>query len=73
MQDRRGVLELTVLADGGGLAIALDRLAVDAERGQRLAAEQVAELPADVDQLGEIVLVLSGEGGWRSRRPRRRA
>ena len=50
MQDRGRVFELAVFADRGRLAVALRLGAVDAERGNRLFREQLAEFLADRDE-----------------------
>src|SRR3546814_9189570 len=50
MQDGGGMLQLAALADDGGLAIALDNTGIDIERCDRLVAEQLAQLLADLHQ-----------------------
>ena len=57
-----GVFQFAVLAHGGGLAVALDRATIDAQRRHGLFRQIAAQFLADVDQLREILLVLAGEG-----------
>ena len=55
------MFEFAVLADRGGLAVALAPLAGNAERRDGLLRQQRAELLADVDQLGEVLDIAAGE------------
>ena len=70
------MFQFAVLADGGGLAVALRLAAVDAERRDRALRQQLAELLADRDQRRKILDIFSGKGifdhGDRRRAPRRR-
>ena len=70
------MLQLAILADGGRLAVAMRLGAVDAERGDRLLRQQLAEFLADRDQRREILDIAAGKGIFdhRDRRgaPRRR-
>jgi hypothetical protein len=50
MQDRRGVLELAVFADGSSFAVAVRLGAIDAERSDRTLGKQIAEFLTDLDQ-----------------------
>src|ERR1700733_6502745 len=75
MQQRGGVFELAVLADGGRLAVALRARSLDAERRDSARGEQGAELLTDIDQRREILDIAAGErildhrhGGGSSRR-----
>ena len=45
------MFELAVLADGGGLAVALDGVARDAEGRDRPLGQEPAELLADLDEV----------------------
>src|SRR5581483_10277739 len=62
MQDCGGMFQLAILADRGGLAVALRRRRLDAQRLDRALAEQLAELLADIDELGQILDIAAGEG-----------
>ena len=69
------MLELAILADGGGLAVAVRLGAVDAERSHRALRQQITKFFADRDQRGEILDIFSGKGifdhGDRGGAPRR--
>ena len=70
------MLQLAVLADGRGLAVALRLRAVDAERRHRALRQEIAEFLADRDQGREILDIFAGKGifdhGDRRGAPRRR-
>ena len=70
------MFEFAVLADRGGLAVALRLGAVDAERRDRPLRQQFAEFLADRDQRREVFDIFSGkrifDHGNRRRAPRRR-
>src|ERR1700722_12239744 len=75
MQQRGGMFQLAVLADGSRLAVALRARSLDAERRDGARGEQGAELLADIDQRREILDIAAGErildhrnGGGSSRR-----
>ena len=70
------MFEFAIFADSGGLAVAMGVGAVDAERGNGLFREQLAEFLADRDQRREIFDIAAGkrifDHGNRRRAPRRR-
>src|SRR5687768_4218464 len=61
VQDGGGVLQLAVLADGGGLAVALRVRAGDAEGRHGALRQEAAELLADIHELGKIFRVGTGQ------------
>ena len=76
MQNRCGVFEFAVLADGRRLAIALRGRSLNAERRDRARGEQGAELLSKFDQQREVFDIAAGERvfdhGDRDRASRRR-
>src|SRR5215472_918033 len=60
MQDGCGMLEFSVFAHGGGLAVALCVVARDTQSGNCLLRKEFTEFFADGHQLGQILDVLSG-------------
>jgi len=73
MQDRGGVLELTVLADRRRLAVALRPGAIDPKRCDRLLRKQLAELLADRDQGRQVLDIAAGKRIFDHRQSPRRA
>jgi len=62
MQDRGGVLQLAVLADDRGLAVALRLAGPDPKGLHALVPEEAAEFLADGDQRIEVLVVAAGAG-----------
>src|SRR5918993_1858764 len=61
VQDGGRVLQLAVLADGGGLAVALDRRPLNPERRHGLLGQKPAQLLAEADEFAQILGVAAGE------------
>src|SRR5277367_3830859 len=76
MQQRSGVFELAVLADGRSLAVAFRSRSLDAERRDRARGEQGAKLLPDIDQRRQVLDIAAREWifdhGDSDRAPRRR-